>query len=137
MEITVNEAKQILSAKDVYEILLTILSKEDSLDQDKEHFWAVGLDTKNRIKYIELVYLGTATHCVCRASEIFRRACVAGVVNIIVAHSHPSGDPNPSVGDRKMTKTLSEAGGILGIKLLDHVIVGDPTFFSFAEAGEI
>lgn len=128
--------EKILSAESVYKIITELLNGEDELDRDKEHLWAIGLNSQNQIKYIDLVHLGGINNCPANSMEIYRRACVKGTASLIVAHNHPSGNPAPSYEDRAMTKRLKGGGDILGIKFLDHVIVGDERYFSFSESGE-
>ena len=133
MEIKLPLNKKVVSAKSVNEILTQVLLAEDQLDQEKEHFWAIGLTSQNLIKYIDLVHLGSVNQCPCHAMEVYRRACIMGVASLIVAHNHPSGDPQPSREDQNATSRLKEAGKILGIKLLDHVIVAGEKYYSFCE----
>jgi len=137
MDIKFPAKERIGSSKSVYDILKKVLLAEEVLDREKEHFWAIGLTSQNQIKYIDLVHLGSMNHCPCRPMEIFRRACIMGVVSLIVAHNHPSGNPHPSLEDRAATKKLKEAGDVLEIKLLDHVIVGDEDYFSFGDEGDM
>ena len=122
----------------IAEVFFSILKTENEIDQDKEHFWIMGLDTKNRIKYIELVSLGILNASLIRPLETFRLAINQAVDRIIGSHNHPSGDPEPSEDDHRVTKQLFESGKILGIELLDHIIIGnakDKLFFSFREGG--
>ena len=116
----------------VYEIITKILEKEDIIDREKEHVFVIGLDIRNRIKYIELVSLGTLDTCLTHPREIFRYAITKGVAKIITVHNHPSGDPNPSKTDIIISKMLRKAGKILGIELLDDIIIGDNSYFSFS-----
>ena len=131
----VNE--KVISAQSVFTILKDILKAEDVLDQEKEHFWSIGLNAQNQIKYIDLVHLGTINQCPCAPMEVYRRACITGVVNLVVAHNHPSGNCSPSHEDYTATKRMKDAGKILGIKLLDHIIVGDESYYSFADDGSL
>ena len=111
-----------------------LLEKEDALSRDREHFWVIVLAPGNRIKFVELVSLGTLNSTVVAPREVFRRAILKGASSLILAHSHPSGFSEPSEGDKELTKTLVEAGKIVGINVLDHVIIGKPDF-SFKEEG--
>src|ERR687894_286482 len=125
--------------KDVAKVFLDLLALEDKIDQDKEHFYVMHLDVKSRVTLFELVGLGTLNASLVHPRETFRRAVMQGSANIIVAHNHPSGEVEPSDEDTKTTKQLFEAGNILGITLIDHVIFANDKFFSFREnkAGEI
>ncbi len=137
MELQFSTKEKILTANSVYKIINELLQGEDELDRDKEHLWAIGLNSQHQVKYIDLVHLGTINSCTCGPMEIYRRACIKGVVSMIVAHNHPSGNPEPSFEDSTMTKKLKEAGDVLGIKLLDHVIVGQGRYHSFSDEGQL
>jgi len=128
---------QISNPEKVSEILRSILATESEIDRDKEHIWVLGLSTSNVIRYIDLVSLGTLDMTLCEPREVFRLAVMKGVKAIIVAHNHPSGETSPSTLDRQVTKTLADAGKILGIKLLDAIIVTDNDFWSASGAGMI
>lgn len=137
MEIQIKEQKQVNKAMVVYQVLTNVLNAEDPLDRDKEHMWVFGLNAKNYILYVDLVHLGSANECHCHAREIFRRACIKSAISILIAHNHPSGVPYPSNEDRLMTYKIKNAGDILGIRLLDHVIIGRECFYSFTEDGTL
>jgi len=120
----------------VARVFLDLLALEDKIDQEKEHFYVMHLDIRERVKLVELVSLGTLTASLAHPRETFRRAVIAGSASIIVAHNHPSGEVEPPDEDTKTTKLLFEAGNILGIKLLDHVIFTNDKFFSFRQNKE-
>jgi DNA repair protein RadC len=121
----------------IAEIFRAVLNAESDCDKDKEHFWIVGTTTRNNIKYIELVALGTLNQALVHPREVFRMAILQASSSIITVHNHPSGDPSPSEEDIKLTKRLCEAGKILGIETLDHVIVGTNSYQSLKEMGYI
>jgi DNA repair protein RadC len=130
--------KKTSSAKDVAEVLSHILKSGDKLDRDKEHFWVIGLNTRNSIKFVELVSLGTLNASLIHPREVFRYSVMHGVCSIIIGHNHPSGNPEPSETDIETTKRLVNAGKILGIEILDHVIIGgNGSLQSLKERGEI
>lgn len=108
----------------VADILHAVLRAEGEIDRDKEHFWVVGLNTRNVIQYVELVSLGTLNASLFHPREVFRFAVLKGVASLIVGHNHPSGDITPSDDDIALTRRLVEAGRVLGIEVLDHVIIG-------------
>jgi DNA repair protein RadC len=118
-------------SKDVAKVFLDLLALEDKVDQEKEHFYVMHLDIRSRVKLVELVSIGTLTASLVHPRETFRRAVMQGSHSIIVAHNHPSGEVEPSDEDTKTTKLLHEAGNILGIHLIDHVIFTNDKFFSF------
>lgn len=99
----------------------------------QENFKAVYLDTKNNILGDKLITIGTINSTLVQPREVFSDAVKNKVANIIVLHNHPSGDSSPSKEDKLTTKRLEEAGKILGIKVLDHIIIGDGEYFSFKE----
>ena len=124
--------RQIRSAVDASTLLHTYLS-----DVDREHFVVLLLDQKNKVIGIHTVSIGSLTASVVHPRETFKIAILANCASIIIAHNHPSGDCQPSREDRTLTARLVEAGKLLGISVLDHVIIGDGTssYFSFADQG--
>ena len=109
-----------------------------------EKCWALCLNRRNRLLALHEVSSGTATSSLLHPREVFRQALRHSASAVIVAHNHPSGDPAPSHADRAVTRQLVEAGRVVGVELLDHVVIGrpesDPTskgWFSFGEAGLI
>ena len=121
---------QITKAEHAARIFRTLLETETTIDRDKEHFWAIGLTTNNTVKFVELVSLGGLNSCHVHPREVFRLAISRGVHSLITGHNHPSGNLDPSEPDKHITQTLSEAGKIIGIRLLDHLIISDDAFFS-------
>lgn len=121
---------------DVGRHLKKLLKMEDAISRDREHFWVIILNTRNRIKLVELVSLGTLNASLVHPREVYRRAIKTGAFALIIAHSHPSGDCEPSEDDISLTKRLVEAGSIIGVEILDHVIIGN-TILSFKEKGLI
>ena len=125
------------SAGKVAQLLRDILAMENEIDRDKEHFWVIGLNVKNRVMFIDLCTLGILDRSLVHPREVFRLAISKGVAWIIVGHNHPSCDPEPSEDDVKITKKLAEAGKILGIDLIDHVIIAGDSHVSLASMGVI
>jgi DNA repair protein RadC len=123
-----DEHTQIVSPHDAAALLQPFMSH-----LDHEEFRVLVLDTKNYVVANILLYQGTVNGSVLRASEVFRQAIVRNCPNIIVAHNHPSLDPNPSQEDYEVTKQLIDAGKLLDIALLDHLIIGNPRFTSLKE----
>jgi DNA repair protein RadC len=135
MEIKNEFRDPVSNPKLVANIASAILDAECPIDQDKEHFWVFGLNLKLKIKYIDLVSLGTLTESLVHPREVFRFAVMKGVASIILVHNHPGGESEPSPHDLKVTINLSEAGKILKIEVLDHIIIGKNNFYSFGEHG--
>ena len=118
-------------------ILRTILKTEDLVDQDREHFWVIGLNVKNKILYIELLSLGTRNQTLADPAEIFRLAIMKGAASIICGHNHPSGDASPSEADDLLMKKIISAAGLIGIGVLDHIIIGETDYYSYKSTGKI
>ncbi len=101
---------------------------------DREGFAVALLDTKLKLIGVNLVSLGSLNQAITHPREVFKPAILANTEKIILGHLHPSGDTNPSEEDRKLTDRLAEAGRLLGIEVLDHIVVApDGSFFSFQE----
>lgn len=109
----------------------------DQFLEPVEVFRVVYLDGKNRMLCFEEIGRGTLTSCLVHPREVFSTAVRLRCAGIIAIHNHPSGDPAPSAEDIQITKRLQEAGQILGIRLLDHLIVGEHRYFSFADQGPV
>ena len=118
----------------ISKIMRDILKTEDENDQLKEHFWVLGLNSRNIVIYIELVSLGTLNASLVHPREVFRFAIQKSVCSIILSHNHPGGEARPSEDDLKLTKRLTDAGEILGIEVLDHIIITENDFFSMKES---
>jgi DNA repair protein RadC len=101
----------------------------------KECLWALLLDGKNRLAGIVKISEGSLTTSMVHPREAFRPAVQEAAAGILFVHNHPSGDPAPSQEDVQITRRLVETGRILGIRVLDHVIIGAFSYFSFADQG--
>lgn len=101
----------------------------DRADDPREFFVAVYLDGRHQPIGWTVVAIGTASAALVHPREVFQAAVHIGACALIVAHTHPSGDPSPSSEDRELTKTLRKAGDVLGITLLDHLVLGDASRF--------
>jgi len=104
-------------------------------DAMKEHLAVLLLNTRQYATGWNLVSVGTLNESHAHPREIFRPAIAAAAYGLVLMHNHPSGDPAPSDADRRITKRIEEAGTLLGIRVVDHVIVGDGRHFSFRESG--
>lgn len=100
---------------------------------EHEEFRVLVLDTKHYVVANVLLYTGTVNSSNLRAAEVFRPAIVRNSPNILVAHNHPSGDPSPSPEDYEVSRQLVEAGRVLNIEVLDHLIIGNPRYTSLKE----
>lgn len=103
---------------------------------DREHFWALPLNTKNQLLKAVEVSVGSLNAAIVHPRELFREAVRLSAASVVVVHNHPSGDPSPSAADITLTRRLVKAGDVLGIELLDHVVIGDGgEFVSLRESG--
>lgn len=92
---------------------------------DREHFWTLALNTKNRLLRIVEVSVGSLNASIVHPRELFKEAVRLSAASIVVVHNHPSGDPTPSGADIQLTRRIVKAGDVLGIDVLDHVVIGD------------
>lgn len=102
---------------------------------DREHFRTISLNTKNRVLAIDNVAVGSLNSSFVHPREVFKGPVRRSAAAVILVHNHPSGDPSPSLEDIQVTRRLVEAGKILGIEVLDHLILGDGSFVSMKEKG--
>lgn len=105
--------------------------------ETKEHFCALLLDAKNRVIKNHTVHIGTVSSSVVGVKEFFKEPVREGCASVIAVHNHPSGDPTPSPDDFHVTRVLAEAGKLLEIPLLDHVIIGENSYTSMQRLGAI
>lgn len=124
-----NRAATIKDAGDVYRIMKSIALK------DREHFFALHLNAKNRVINKEVLSIGTLTQSIVHPRETFKRAIAHNSASIILVHNHVSGDPEPSNDDKQTTQRLTKAGDLLNIPVLDHVIIAEEGYFSFRKEG--
>ncbi|OHE58967.1 MAG: hypothetical protein A2Z47_16295 [Thermodesulfovibrio sp. RBG_19FT_COMBO_42_12] len=104
-------------------------------DKAKEHFKLILLNARNKILGVSTISIGSLNASIVHPREVFKDAIVHNAYSVVLAHNHPSGDPEPSEDDLTMTKRLIEAGKILGIEVIDHIIITKTGFFSFKEKG--
>ena len=102
-----------------------------------EQFGVVMLDTKHRVIRTMVLSVGTLDASLVHPREVFRAAVESGAAAVVLFHNHPSGDPAPSADDVALTRRLVEAGVLMGIEVLDHVVLADAKYYSFKEAGAI
>ena len=126
------EEEKISYAEDIYNIAKSIYA---GLDDDQEHFLVFFLDQQNKIRGFKTLFSGGQAHTNVDIKIIFRNALIFGAVSIVCIHNHPSGGTKPSIEDIRVTKAIKEAGELLEIKLLDHIIIGKDSFHSFLNNG--
>jgi DNA repair protein RadC len=137
MDIKLTEAEKIklLNSDDIYGIMQKILLRENKIDQNREHFWVLGLENNNRILFIELISLGTVNKTLAEPMEVFSLALQKRAVRIILCHNHPSGEIKPSDADKDITDRLIQVGMIVNTEVIDHLIISDKSYLSFGDIG--
>ena len=118
--------------EDIYDLV-----KDDMKYFEQEHFRVLMLNTKNILINIKDIFIGASNSSVIETRKVFKEALKYNAKNITICHNHPSGDPNPSKEDVNISLRIKEAGKIIGIDLLDHIIIGDNRFISLKYKGVI
>lgn len=106
-------------------------------DPERECFVVVFLNARNRIRGHHFASTGSLSECAVHPRDVFRPAIIGAASSVVFMHNHPSGEPEPSDADMQVTRRFCEAGTLLDIRVIDHVIVGHSRHFSFREAGLI
>jgi DNA repair protein RadC len=125
-----DERMQIKSPADAATLLMVEMGH-----LDQEHLRAVLLDTKNRVQQVATIYIGSVNSAQIRVGEVFKEAIRRNSAALIVAHNHPSGDPTPSPEDILVTRQIVEAGKLLDVECLDHLVIGRGRYVSMRERG--
>jgi DNA repair protein RadC len=118
------------SSEDVQRVARAIY---ESLDADKEHFVLLAMNNKNRVNGFKVISTGSLTASVVHPREVWRAALHLCAAAVVFVHNHPSGEPAPSPEDMEITRRLKETGDLLGIRVLDHVVLGLNRFYSFSD----
>ena len=124
--------RRIKSPADAYELFKVFLE-----EKDREHLVVCSLNIKNEPVSINVCHIGSLNASLVSPREIMKTAILSSAASIMVAHNHPSGDTTESREDVEVTKRLVEAGKLMGIELLDHLIIGDGEYISLKEKGFI
>lgn len=128
--------RKFIAPEEVFKLLLDIRKDLHPFEHDKEYFYTIGLSRSHHIRYIDLVSIGTISGTVVEPREVFRMAIHKAVgAGILMAHNHPSGNLTPSEEDKKITKLIKDAGKIIRIPLMDHIIFSNEAFYSFVSEG--
>lgn len=131
-----NTIGKVCKQKDVIDIMTPIYNSRADSIKHVEVFYSMGLNGANEVLYIDLTTFGTVNCCYPIIREILRSAIVKNAVSIICVHNHPSGNVRPSLADNKYTRELRKACDVVGVKLIDHVIMGD-TYYSYSDEGTL
>ena len=130
-----NDKRYIEGTDDVYNIMKNVLLRDNKIDQEKEHFWIVGMNLAGYILYIELIALGSYKSVDVEPMNVFRVAVMKNASRVIAVHNHPSGRLSPSVTDKDITDRLIQVGRILNIEFVDHLIISPLSYTSFRSIG--
>ena len=122
--------RKLSSSSDVY-----LAFRDLCIAADRESFWTVLLDTKHRIVGIEEAAKGSLTCTVVHPREIYKSVLLTNAAAVIFVHNHPSGDPTPSREDHEITRRLRDVGELLGVRVLDHIVVGHERYVSMVDDG--
>jgi len=125
------ETVKVTNPEDIFQALTRYQRKR------KENFLVLTLNGANEIISIRIISIGIVNRSIVHPREVFIEAIKDNAAAIIVAHNHPSGNTDPSEEDREVTRRLAEAGKVLGINVLDHVVFGTHGYYSFLEKGEL
>ena len=106
-------------------------------ESDREMFLVITLDTKNQFNAVDICSIGSVNASIVHPREVFKLAIISNASGILIAHNHPSGITKPSKEDERITERIKEAANIIGIPIVDHLIVGVDSYYSFKENGNL
>jgi len=127
--------KNIHSSEDIYNVMQRILMRENRIDRNREHFWTISLDNAHTILNIELVSMGSVRQTIAEPMEVFSVPLQKRAVKLVLVHNHPSGRLTPSDADKDTTDHLIQVGRIMHLPVLDHLIITEKSYYSFADSG--
>lgn len=128
---------RILNSEDIYKVMQQVLLRENKIRRNQEHFWVVGLDNDNTILFVELIGLGAVNRVNANPPDVFRMGIYKLAVTMILVHNHPSGNIEPSKDDKAFTDKMLKVGKLINIDVIDHLIISEENYTSFADNGII
>jgi DNA repair protein RadC len=126
---------KVLNSTDIFTVMQTILLRENKIRRSQEHFWVIGLNSGNKILFIELVSLGATNRVEIAPAEVFRMAIYKSAIKMILVHNHPSGNVKISEADRDLTDRMIKSGNMLAVEVLDHLVITEESYTSFVDLG--
>ena len=123
------------STADIYQVMKSVLRREHKLDRNKEHCWVMALNKALRILNLELVAFGANNMLQIRAADILAIPLQKQAQKLVLIHNHPSGNIKPSPEEKDFTDKMIKACGLMNTPIIDHVIITDHSYFSFADTG--
>lgn len=133
VELKEDQKVQLIQTATLYRVMQEILFREDEFRRKQEFFWVVGISSCSRIEFVELIALGRLNAVNVEPREIFSYAIQSRCTRLILVHNHPSGNLEPSLQDLMLTERAIEAGLILKVAIVDHMIVTETDYTSFSE----
>ncbi len=138
MEIEIPDEKKVKinHVGDIYRVMVEILKREERIGKNREHFWIVGLDADHVLLFVELAALGSGNMFIVDPKEVFQLSVNRQAHVVILVHNHPGqGNVKPSEEDKDVTDRLIHAGEVLNLAVMEHLIISEESYFSFAGTG--
>jgi DNA repair protein RadC len=135
IELSEEQKIKILNSTDVYLVMQQVLMRESKIERDFEHFYIVCLSPENKILNIELVSRGDFNQTTLKPMQVFRIAIMKGAARLIIVQNDPTGELKPSDEDKDVTDQMIQAGNIVNVEVLDHLIIMEKYFYSFDDNG--
>lgn len=135
IKLSLQQQQTIECSADIYRIMRPVFMRRNRLQRCQECLWVIGVTGSGHVKFVELVALGTLNRVAANAGDVFRTALLKGISRLILVHNHPCGNSSPSFADRQFTDNMKKAGILLGVQVLDHIILTEIDYLSFADEG--
>ncbi|MEP0266708.1 JAB domain-containing protein [Dokdonia sp.] len=135
VRLTKEQKIQVLNSKDIYFVMQQVLLRENKIRRNQEHFWVVGLDNNHKVLFIELIGLGAVNRVNADPPDVFRMGIYKLAVKMILVHNHPSGVLDISKNDSNFTDRMYKVGKLINIEVVDHLIITEESYTSFADKG--
>lgn len=135
IRLTKHQRIRILNSLDLYAVMQAVFRREQKIDRDREHFWIMGLATDNTLLFVELIGLGSIRRVGVEPMDVYSLALQKRAVRIVLVHNHPSGNLVPSEEDKDLTDYLNQVGVFVNVPVLDHLIISETDYYSFADSG--
>ncbi|NDV14910.1 DNA repair protein [Muricauda sp. TY007] len=135
VRLTKEQKIKVLNSADIYAIMQQVLLRENKIRRNQEHFWVVGLNHNNKILFVELIGLGASNRVNADPPDVFRMAIYKLASKLILVHNHPSGSHEVTDADITFTDHMLKAGKLIKVEVLDHLVITETNYTSFADQG--
>lgn len=135
VRLTKDQKIKVLNSADIYAIMQQVLLRENKIRRNQEHFWVVGLNHNNKILFVELIGLGASNRVNADPPDVFRMAIYKLASKLILVHNHPSGSHEVTDADITFTDHMLKAGKLIKVEVLDHLVITETNYTSFADQG--